>query len=122
MGSVKLTDDHGTELEVDERYAHVLRRLGWSDGEAAAPTSEDAAKAETVITTAPSTLPGPDPQPSPENGGGQEPDVEDLLGDYSSWKGDELRAELDRRGLSKSGVNADLVARLEAADADTTQG
>lgn len=34
--------------------------------------------------------------------------------EYSNWRVDELRAELDRRGLPTEGVKADLVSRLEA--------
>jgi hypothetical protein len=36
---------------------------------------------------------------------------------YDSWTKDELSAELEKRGLSKSGNKAELVARLEEDDA-----
>jgi hypothetical protein len=37
---------------------------------------------------------------------------------YEDWLADDLREELERRGLPKSGNKAELVARLEANDAE----
>ena len=41
----------------------------------------------------------------------------DLGTDYGALTVAELQAELERRGLPTDGLKADLVARLEAADA-----
>lgn len=38
--------------------------------------------------------------------------------DYSSWSVDELRIELEKRGLKTSGVKDELVGRLELDDAE----
>lgn len=38
---------------------------------------------------------------------------------YSSWTKDDLAEELEKRDLPKSGTKAELVARLEEADAET---
>lgn len=43
-------------------------------------------------------------------------DDEDSEEDYDSWNNDALRAELERRGLPKSGNHDELVARLEEDD------
>jgi hypothetical protein len=40
---------------------------------------------------------------------------------YSEWKVDDLRAELTDRQLPADGKKADLVARLEADDAEATE-
>lgn len=37
---------------------------------------------------------------------------------YEDWKGDELRAELGKRELSKSGTNPEMIERLRADDAE----
>lgn len=37
-------------------------------------------------------------------------------GDYGDWTNDELSAELESRGLAKSGTKKELVARLKKAD------
>ena len=39
---------------------------------------------------------------------------------YSSWTADQLRGELELRGLAKSGSKAELVQRLEEDDARRT--
>jgi ribosomal protein L22 len=50
----------------------------------------------------------PDRNPAPEGG-------------WESLKVDELKAELEARGLPKSGAKAELVARLEASDAEAPE-
>jgi len=42
--------------------------------------------------------------------------------DYNEWTGDQLRKELETRGLPKSGTNATMVARLEEDDANREDG
>lgn len=43
---------------------------------------------------------------------------EDKSDDYSEWKVDDLKEELERRGLDTDGKKADLVERLEESDED----
>jgi hypothetical protein len=43
-------------------------------------------------------------------------DEEEETGDYSELSNDELKAELERRGLPKSGNKDELIARLEEDD------
>lgn len=40
---------------------------------------------------------------------------------YSDWTGDQLRAELKKRGLPTSGKVADLISRLEEDDEEDDQ-
>lgn len=46
-----------------------------------------------------------------------EEDAEDVP--YSEWENDELREELKRRNLKQSGKKDELIARLEANDAES---
>lgn len=59
---------------------------------------------------------GQDPQESPQP---QDPDAPQELTrvNYGDMKNEELRAELEQRGLATSGAKADLVARLDEDDA-----
>lgn len=48
---------------------------------------------------------------------GEEPEgTEDLPDDYNDWNVQNLKDELDRRGLETDGKKADLVERLEEDD------
>lgn len=76
---------------------------------------------------------GPEPVPLPEGSvvttaggtaelasdGDKQADEPPEAPDYQSWTADELRAELGRRELPKSGSKAEMAARLEDADANT---
>lgn len=44
--------------------------------------------------------------------------AEDEDADYSDWTKDELVAEAERRGLSKSGTKDELIARLDSDDSE----
>jgi SAP domain-containing protein len=46
---------------------------------------------------------------------------EDDVPEYSEWKVEDLRAELKARDLSSAGTKADLIARLEADDAEESE-
>lgn len=55
--------------------------------------------------------------PVSQGGTGGAPAAEAEESDYESYTVDELQAELESRGLPKSGTKAELIARLEEDDA-----
>lgn len=49
-----------------------------------------------------------------------DPDETSVAPDYGDWTGEQLKNELDARGLAKSGKKDDLIARLREDDAART--
>ena len=62
-----------------------------------------------------------DTEPEPESADESETEsADEPEPGYSSWTADQLRGELELRGLAKSGSKAELVQRLEGDDARRT--
>lgn len=84
------------------------------------PQTTDAPNAPSDPAVAPTTE-SPSPTDPTESGSadstdGATPAVE-LPGPYSEWVNADLSAELERRGLAKTGTKAEMTARLEEDDA-----
>lgn len=58
----------------------------------------------------------PDDEGDADEGEGEDSDEEDVP--YTEWTNDELREELKRRELKTTGKQSELIARLEANDAE----
>lgn len=108
--------------EEDKAFLRSWNRHDLIPAEDAAPAQETTQEPTGGQEPAPNTPETPPSQENPQEsqGGasGDDPDGDgDDDSDYSEWSNDELAAELQERGLPKSGNKAELIARLEADDA-----
>jgi hypothetical protein len=117
--------------------AKISQHGGASDKTLPVPDTEDAAAAETVpVPEAAADQPEPEQTPAAEpldvtefvtgpaepvaeQAGDEEPSPEQ---DYEAWTVEQLKEQLDKRGLPKTGKKDDLVLRLlEDDDTRTAQ-
>jgi hypothetical protein len=95
---------------VAEQVQEIL--AGWNP-----PTTDHAFERVVGVKTDPADVAATAHVPMEELNKGFGEYSDDLDEPYSEWTNDDLRDELEKRGLPKSGNKDELVARLEESDA-----
>jgi hypothetical protein len=109
----------GLERRADVAEAALNSVISWLDAHVGLETDQTSADPAKRIIEALTGILGETTEPGPDAAEAEDfPDNDDeSIDQYSGWNNDDLRAELEKRELSRSGSKADLIARLTEDDA-----